>query len=204
MKSTRATVTGAPAFPCITGGVRSVEEAGRHWDITVEPAVKAGELKSVAVLKLPPSFARTVGRMNRTMMRLVFLSLLTAVAFLLEPIVSSEVASATIRPDVLLIPLVVAVVAWPGSVGCGLGRFYRTCLRLSDGAVPGTANGRLLARGGDCQPRCATAEVDGWNFPALIWLHGCRGDGFRRQFVSRSMAARLLPSRPQPRLPARL
>ena len=48
------------------------------------------------------------------MMRLVFLSLLTAVAFLLEPIVSSEVASATIRPDVLLIPLVVAVVAWPG------------------------------------------------------------------------------------------
>ncbi|HUE17046.1 MAG TPA: rod shape-determining protein MreC [Planctomycetaceae bacterium] len=44
--------------PLYYGRILRVEEAGRHWDITVEPAVKAGELKSVAVLKLPPSFAR--------------------------------------------------------------------------------------------------------------------------------------------------
>ena len=51
---------GRTRVPLYYGRIRSVEEAGRHWDITVEPAVKAGELKSVAVLKLPPSFARTL------------------------------------------------------------------------------------------------------------------------------------------------
>jgi len=50
--------TGVPLY---YGRIRSVEESGRHWDITVEPAVKADEIKSVAVLKLPPSFARTLG-----------------------------------------------------------------------------------------------------------------------------------------------
>jgi rod shape-determining protein MreC len=44
--------------PLYYGRVKNVAEAGRHWDITVDPAVKTAELKSVAVLKLPPSFAR--------------------------------------------------------------------------------------------------------------------------------------------------
>jgi rod shape-determining protein MreC len=44
------------------GRIRSVEEAGRHWDITVEPAVKTQELNSVAVLKLPPNFARPLAQ----------------------------------------------------------------------------------------------------------------------------------------------
>jgi rod shape-determining protein MreC len=45
-------------IPLYYGRIKTVAEAGRHWDITVEPAVKTAELKSVAVLKLPPSFAR--------------------------------------------------------------------------------------------------------------------------------------------------
>jgi rod shape-determining protein MreD len=49
------------------------------------------------------------------MMRGIFLLLLTAAAVAIEPIVSAEVVHAAIRPDVLLIPLLVAVVAWPGS-----------------------------------------------------------------------------------------
>jgi cell shape-determining protein MreC len=49
--------TGVPLY---YGRIRSVEESGRHWDITVEPAVRVAEIKSVAVLKLPPSFARTL------------------------------------------------------------------------------------------------------------------------------------------------
>lgn len=48
------------------------------------------------------------------MMKVIVLSLLTALAFLLEPIVGSQIASATIRPDVLLVPLIVAVVVCPG------------------------------------------------------------------------------------------
>lgn len=44
--------------PLYYGRVKTVAEAGRHWDITVEPAVKTSELKLVAVLKLPPTFAR--------------------------------------------------------------------------------------------------------------------------------------------------
>jgi len=55
------------------------------------------------------------------MKKLVLLSLLTALAFLVEPILGSEIASETIRPDVLLIPLIVAVVTCPGpwAVVCG-------------------------------------------------------------------------------------
>jgi rod shape-determining protein MreC len=49
-------------IPFYYGRVRAVEEAGRHWDITVEPAVKARDLKSVAVLKLPPNFARPLAQ----------------------------------------------------------------------------------------------------------------------------------------------
>lgn len=44
--------------PLYYGRIVRVEEAGRHWDITVEPAAKADDLKSVAVLKLPPNFGR--------------------------------------------------------------------------------------------------------------------------------------------------
>jgi hypothetical protein len=40
------------------GRVVRVEEAGRNWDITVEPAVKFVDLKTVAVLKLPPALGR--------------------------------------------------------------------------------------------------------------------------------------------------
>jgi rod shape-determining protein MreD len=55
------------------------------------------------------------------MTKLVLLSLLTALAFLVEPILGSEIASETIRPDVLLIPFIVAIVAYPGpwAVVCG-------------------------------------------------------------------------------------
>jgi rod shape-determining protein MreC len=49
-------------IPLYYGRIRSVEEAGRHWDITVEPAVKTEELNSVAVLKLPPNFARPLAQ----------------------------------------------------------------------------------------------------------------------------------------------
>jgi rod shape-determining protein MreC len=49
---------GRTRVPLYYGRILRVAEAGRHWDITVEPAAKARELKSVAVLKLPPSFAR--------------------------------------------------------------------------------------------------------------------------------------------------
>jgi rod shape-determining protein MreC len=49
-------------IPLYYGRIRSVEEAGRHWDITVEPAVKTDDLNSVAVLKLPPNFARPLAQ----------------------------------------------------------------------------------------------------------------------------------------------
>jgi cell shape-determining protein MreC len=49
---------GRAGVPLYYGRIRTVEEAGRHWDISVEPAVKTADLKSVDVLKLPPSFAR--------------------------------------------------------------------------------------------------------------------------------------------------
>ena len=45
-------------IPLYYGRVKTVAEAGRHWEITVDPAVKTADLKSVAVLKLPPSFVR--------------------------------------------------------------------------------------------------------------------------------------------------
>jgi rod shape-determining protein MreD len=48
------------------------------------------------------------------MIRLVLLALLTALAFLLEPIVGSEIASSTFRPNILLIPFLVAILACPG------------------------------------------------------------------------------------------
>jgi cell shape-determining protein MreC len=48
--------------PLYYGRIRSVEEAGRHWDITVEPAAKIENLKSVAVLKLAPNFARPLAQ----------------------------------------------------------------------------------------------------------------------------------------------
>jgi cell shape-determining protein MreC len=48
--------------PLYYGRIRSVEEAGRHWDITVEPAAKIEDLKSVAVLKLPPNLARPLAQ----------------------------------------------------------------------------------------------------------------------------------------------
>jgi len=48
------------------------------------------------------------------MIKLVLLASLTALAFLLEPIVGSEFAGSTFRPDILLIPFLVAILAWPG------------------------------------------------------------------------------------------
>ncbi len=48
--------------PLYYGRIRSVEEAGRHWDITVEPAAKIGDLKSVVVLKLPPNLTRPLAQ----------------------------------------------------------------------------------------------------------------------------------------------
>lgn len=53
---------GRTPVPLYYGRISRVEEAGRHWDITVEPAANAGELKSVAVLMLPPSFTRTLAQ----------------------------------------------------------------------------------------------------------------------------------------------
>lgn len=44
---------GRTPVPLYYGRVVRVEEGGRHWDITVEPAVKLGEIKSVEVLKVP-------------------------------------------------------------------------------------------------------------------------------------------------------
>lgn len=49
-------------IPLYYGRIRSVDEAGRHWDITVEPAAKVEDLKSVAVLKLPPTCARPLAQ----------------------------------------------------------------------------------------------------------------------------------------------
>lgn len=49
---------GRTRVPLYYGRIRSVADAGRHWAIVVEPAVKTAELKTVGVLKLPPSFAR--------------------------------------------------------------------------------------------------------------------------------------------------
>ena len=49
------------------------------------------------------------------MKRLGWLSLLTILALSCEPIVSAEIATPTLRPDVVLIPIVAAVVATPGS-----------------------------------------------------------------------------------------
>jgi rod shape-determining protein MreD len=47
--------------------------------------------------------------------------LLTILALLCEPIVSAEIANPALRPDVLLVPVVVAVVATPGPIAvfCG-------------------------------------------------------------------------------------
>jgi rod shape-determining protein MreD len=55
------------------------------------------------------------------MIRLVLLALLTALAFLLEPIVGSQIGSSPFRPDILLIPFLVALLACPGpsAVVCG-------------------------------------------------------------------------------------
>jgi cell shape-determining protein MreC len=48
--------------PLYYGRIRSVEEAARHWDITVEPAAKIEDLKSVVVLKLPPNLTRPLAQ----------------------------------------------------------------------------------------------------------------------------------------------
>jgi rod shape-determining protein MreD len=47
-------------------------------------------------------------------MRFLFLCLLTAFAVLVEPILSSEVGNPTARPDVLLLPAIVALLVRPG------------------------------------------------------------------------------------------
>jgi rod shape-determining protein MreC len=49
-------------IPLYYGRIRTVEEAGRHWDITVDPAVKTADLKSVVVLKAAPNFARPLAQ----------------------------------------------------------------------------------------------------------------------------------------------
>jgi rod shape-determining protein MreD len=54
-------------------------------------------------------------------MRFVFISLLAVLAFLLEPVVSSLLGGATLRPDILLLPVVAAVIACPGSWAVILG-----------------------------------------------------------------------------------
>ncbi len=48
--------------PLYYGRILSIEEAGRRWDITVEPAAKIEDLKSVAVLKLPPNLTRPLAQ----------------------------------------------------------------------------------------------------------------------------------------------
>jgi rod shape-determining protein MreD len=52
---------------------------------------------------------------NSTVKKLAWLSLLTVLAVACEPIVSAEIGNPTFRPDIVLIPLVAAVVATPGS-----------------------------------------------------------------------------------------
>jgi rod shape-determining protein MreD len=47
-------------------------------------------------------------------MAFIQLLLLTAVAVLLQPIAASELSNPALRPDVLLLPLIVAVLRWPG------------------------------------------------------------------------------------------
>jgi len=49
---------GRSPVPLYYGRIIRVEESGRQWDITVEPAVKANDLTSVAVLKVPPILGR--------------------------------------------------------------------------------------------------------------------------------------------------
>jgi rod shape-determining protein MreC len=46
--------------PLYYGRVVRVEESGRNWDIAVEPAVKVADLRTVAVLKIPPILGRTL------------------------------------------------------------------------------------------------------------------------------------------------
>jgi rod shape-determining protein MreC len=42
------------------GRIVRVVESGRHWDIDVDPAVKVAELRTVAILKVPPVLGRTL------------------------------------------------------------------------------------------------------------------------------------------------
>lgn len=75
------------------------------------------------------------------MIRLVLFALLTALAFLLDPIVASELGGATFRPNVLLIPLLVAIFAWPGSVAVVCG----ACIGLICDCLAGHALGPQAA-----------------------------------------------------------
>lgn len=49
-------------------------------------------------------------------MKVLAVLLLSVFAFAIEPIVGSQISSDTLRPNVVLIPLVVGFLAWPGPV----------------------------------------------------------------------------------------
>ena len=53
---------GRIGVPLYYGRVVRVAEAGRHWDITIEPAVKAADVKTVVVLKLPPILGKMLAQ----------------------------------------------------------------------------------------------------------------------------------------------
>jgi len=93
---------------------------------------------------------------NLSMIRLILLLLLTALALMSEPIVNSEISSPTIRPDVLLIPLIVATVSSPGPVAVLCGGLIGLICDCLTGSCLGPQMGAfalIAAIGGSISPR---------------------------------------------------
>ncbi len=70
-------------------------------------------------------------------MKFVFVSLLAVLAFMLEPVVGPLLGGATYRPDILLLPVVAAVIACPGSPAVVLGAIVGLVCDCLAGATVG-------------------------------------------------------------------
>ena len=75
--------------------------------------------------------------MSTAMMKVVFLLLVTALAFGIEPIVGAEIPSETLRPAVLLLPLIVAVLLAPGAFAVVWGGLVGLCFDCLSGPTIG-------------------------------------------------------------------
>ena len=97
-------------------------------------------------------------------------SLLTILAVLCEPLVSVQIGNPALRPDMLLVPVVAAVVAAPGPIAVLSGGLIGLICDCLTGPQPGPQTAALAAHRGHRQPDFPAIEIDRRRFPLVVRL----------------------------------